>query len=116
MKRDDDYIRELLLEAEESARANILATTYMNADEDTLKRFMHAKWLADAGLFLEEKKGVFRITNQGHDYLAAIRSDTVWNKTKESAQVVGGVTLGMMKEIAVGYARQELAKLGIPLG
>ena len=105
MKRDDDYIRELLLETEQSPKPFLLASSHLRADPDTLKRFMHAKWVADAGLFLEEKKAIYRITNQGHDYLAAIRNDTIWNKTKDSAQKAGGVTLGLMKEIAVGYAR-----------
>ena len=54
------------------------------------------------------------MTNQGHDYLEAIRSDTVWNKTKQGAAEVGGMTLGMMKDLAIAYFKQEVAgKLGI---
>lgn len=57
------------------------------------------------------------MTNQGHDYLAAIRSDTMWNKTKEGAAAIGGVTIGMMKDIAIGYVKQEAKeKLGLDLG
>ena len=56
----------------------------------------------------------YRMTNQGHDYLEAIRSDTVWNKTKQGAAEVGGMTLGMMKDLAIAYFKQEVAgKLGI---
>ena len=41
----------------------------------------------------------FRMTNQGHDYLDAIRSDTIWAKTKTGAAELGGTTLGMMMQL-----------------
>ena len=48
-------------------------------------------------------EGTYRLTNQGHDYIEAIKSDTVWQKTKDGASQVGGATLGMMKDIAISY-------------
>lgn len=116
MKRDDDYIRDLLFEAEASDQPYLLAVLVMSPSEADLKRHMHAVWLSDAGFFQEVNKGVFRITNQGHDYLAAIRDDGVWQKTKTAASTAGGVGLGVMKDIAVAYVRQELSdRLGIAL-
>lgn len=116
MKRDDDYIRDLLFEAEASDQPYLLAVLVMSPSEVDLKRHMHAVWLSDAGFFQEVNKGVFRITNQGHDYLAAIRDDGVWQKTKTAASTAGGVGLGVMKDIAVAYVRQELSdRLGIAL-
>jgi len=116
MKRDDDYIRDLLFEAEASDQPYLLAVLVMSPSEADLKRYMHAVWLSDAGFFQEVNKGVFRITNQGHDYLAAIRDDGVWQKTKTAASTAGGVGLGVMKDIAVAYVRQELSdRLGIAL-
>lgn len=118
MKRDDDLIRELLFEAEASDEPHILLDggVVMGASQDDLKRYMHAVWLSDAGLFQEEDKGIFRITNQGHDYLDAIRSEGIWKKTKAAASTMGGVGLGIMKDIATAYVRQELSgQLGIPL-
>jgi len=116
MKRDDDLIRELLFEAEASDQPYLLAVLVMNPSDTDLKRHMHAVWLSDAGFFQEVNKGVFRITNQGHDYLAAIRDEGVWQKTKAAASTAGGVSLGIMKDIAVAYVRQELStRLGIPL-
>ena len=116
MKRDDDFIRALLFEAEASDKPFLLAPLMMSPDPDDLKRHMHAKWLADAGLLLEVNDGVFRITNQGHDYLAAIRDEGVWQRTKEAAAGLGGVTLGVMKDIAVGYLKKEAAeRLGLSL-
>ncbi len=116
MKRDDDLIRDLLFEAETSNQPYLLAIMTINPSESDLKRHMHAVWLSDAGFFQEVNKGVFRITNQGHDYLAAIRDDGVWKKTKEAASTAGGVGLGIMKDIAVAYVKQELStRLGLPL-
>lgn len=114
MRRDDDFIRALLFEAEESRQPFLVAPISLRPSTEDLKRHMHAKWLADAGLFLEVNEGVFRLTNQGHDYLASIRDEGIWRKTKESAASVGGVGLSIMKDIAVAYAKQELSiKLGI---
>lgn len=116
MKRDDDLIRDLLFEAEDSDEPYLLAVMSMNPSEADLKRHMHAVWLSDAGFFQQVNDGVFRITNQGHDYLAAIRDDGVWKKTKEAASTAGGVGLGVMKDIAVAYVKQELStRLGLPL-
>ncbi|WP_263626499.1 DUF2513 domain-containing protein [Xinfangfangia pollutisoli] len=57
------------------------------------------------------------MTAKGHDFLDAIRNDTVWNKAKSGAAAVGGMTLGMLKDLAVAYLKQETAaKLGISLG
>lgn len=111
MKRDDDLIRGLLFEAE--ASEDPLFGPFDDEDE---KRYEHARLLCDAGLFQQVQSGVFRMTNQGHDYLDAIRDDGVWKKTKEAVSTTGGVGLGIMKDIATAYVRQELsARLGMPL-
>lgn len=116
MVRDDDFIRDLLMEAEASNDPYILAPLVINPCDEDLKKHVHSTLLCDAGLFAEESEGVFRITNQGHDYLAAIRNDTVWKKTKAGALAVGGVTLGMMKDIALAYVKQEIIeKTGLHL-
>lgn len=116
MKRDDDLIRDLLFEAEDSDEPYLLAVMSMNPSDTDLKRHMHAVWLSDAGFFQQVNDGVFRITNQGHDYLAVIRDDGVWKKTKEAASTAGGVGLSVMKDIAVAYVKQELStRLGLAL-
>lgn len=116
MRRDDDLIRELLFEAEASDQPYLLAALHLNSTKEELNRHKHAVLLCDAGFFQEINKGVFRITNQGHDYLDAIRSEGVWKKTKAAASTMGGVGLGIMKDIATAYVRQELStRLGMPL-
>lgn len=116
MVRDDDYIRALLMEAEACDAPHIMAVAALAPDPDDLKRRVHAEWLCDAGFFAPVGKHTFRITNQGHDYLAAIRDEGVWTRAKAAATGVGGVTLSIMKDIAVAIVKQEASKhLGLPL-
>ncbi len=110
MTRDDDFIRLLLLEAEASPAPYLLAGMTMNPSDDELKRYMHAEWLSDAGFFQEIRSGVFRITNQGQDYLASIRDEGIWQDTKATASGMGGVALGVMKDIAISIVKQKLAE------
>ncbi len=116
MKRDDDYIRKLLLDLEASDEVDLVCFQSFDDTEEEKKRYYHLQLLNDAGLMLETQKGVYRMTNQGHDFVAAIRSDTIWTKTKAGASQIGGVTLGILKDLAVSYLKQEAKKtLGIDL-
>lgn len=52
----------------------------------------------------------------GHDYLDAVRDPEVWRKTKDGAKSVGGLTFGLVKDLAVAIVKGEItAKLGIHL-
>ncbi|WP_321365142.1 DUF2513 domain-containing protein [uncultured Celeribacter sp.] len=130
MKRDFERIRELLMESEKSSDRFF----EIDANVDDFDRYQ-ISLMEQAGLvkILDPNRppnptavnyGLARmlrcksyeVTWQGHDYLDAIRSDTVWNKTKEGAAKVGGMTLGMMKDLAIAYVKQEaVEKLGIKL-
>lgn len=108
MTRDDDFIRDLLLEAEASDQPSIIVSLPLAPDQEELKRHMHTQWLCDAGLFAPVGQHTFRITNQGHDYLTAIRDEGIWKRTKETAASAGGATLGIMKEIAVAILKEKV--------
>ena len=117
MRRDDDLIRKLMLDFEEREDPLLVAPQHLNMSRDDREKYYHLKLLADSG-FLEETGrtgGVFRMTNAGHDFCAAIRDDTIWNKTKEASASVAGVTLDVMKDIGIGYLRAKLSELGVPL-
>lgn len=45
---------------------------------------------------------IMDLTPVGHQFLADIRKDTTWNKTKEIAQTVGSESLDVLKQIASG--------------
>ena len=116
MKRDDDFIRQLLLECEQSDDIHLVARLLLNPSNDELKRYHHIRLLCDADYFAAVSEHVYRMTNQGYNYLEAIKNETVWAKTKEEVTKLGGATLDMIKDIAVTLLKRELAeKFGISL-
>ena len=117
MKRDNDLLRELLIEFEAQKSWQIFVHPHLGMTELEITREHHVQLLSDAGFLLEMGDSLYRMTNSGHDYLDAIRNDGIWKKTKDGAASVGGVTLGIMKEIAVAYIKQQVSeKLGITIG
>jgi len=118
MKRDDDLVRSLMFEAEAADDWRIVESgaVVLSPKPEESKRAYHLILLCDAGLCSQVGNGIFRLTNQGHDWLAAVRDDTIWNKTKAAAGTVGGASLQVMGSIATGFVKQKLAEHGIPLG
>ena len=108
MKRDDDYLRELLsdLEGEKGWRVElILPMAPKDTDE---KRAYHVMLLCDAGYMTNVIDHTYRMTSSGHDYLDAIRDDTIWANIKVVTASVGGVTLGLLKDLGVSYLKQKI--------
>lgn len=112
MRRDPDVIRKLLLDMEASDHWLFVVDA---EGGDGSEPEYHLHLLMDEGLVTWQGKYAYRMTAAGHDFVEAIRNDTVWNRTKEAAANVGGVTLGFLGEIAKGYIRSELVKYGVPL-
>ena len=116
MRRDDDYIRQLLLDIEASDELYFLAGLTMSMAAEEQKKHQHAELMCDVGFLAAVNDGVYRMTNHGHDYLAVIRNETIWAKTKKGASKIGGASLGIMKDIAVAYVKQEASdRLGLEL-
>lgn len=118
MRRDDDLLRQLMLDMEADPEPQKIFVLTLDADDEDRDTYFHLRLLADEGFLEESGKygGVFRMTNKGHDFCAAVRSDTVWGQTKQVAAQVSGVSLSILKDIAVGIVREQLVKLGVPLG
>lgn len=115
MKRDNDYIRELLFRYEESSDWMHFIPDTDDGEGDSREKY-HVYLMMDDGLLTRLGADTMRMTSRGHDFLDAIRSDTIWNKTKDGAKTVGGATLGMFRDIALAYIRQEAAqRLGIDI-
>ncbi len=138
MKRDFSEIRRLLLLIEENddpsgkaffwkepkklAEWGLKTDPFPDAEEITHFVDYQLEKMEEAGLIDRDKGRAgyspehIKITFNGHDYLDAIRSETVWNKTKDGISAVGGMTLAMVKDLAISYLKQEAAeKLGIKL-
>ncbi len=124
MKRDMDLIRKILLaiEAEEGGYASY--PLEIEGYSDTQVGY-HAYLMIDAGLvdgtirdFCEDDEDegeeggpsapwgrISHLTFAGHDFLDAARDETRWRKARV---VAGEVTLGVLKELLVSYARDQL--------
>lgn len=50
------------------------------------------------------------LTPSGHQFIANIRSDTVWNNTKTLASKIGSYSLDVLTNIAVGVLTQMINK------
>jgi hypothetical protein len=115
MKLNPDCIRDILLTVEET-------TTYSKLfefDEDDIKQerlktyngeeiLYHLRQCKADDFFLDCKftlDGICLINDlspKAHRFLADIRSDTIWNKTKEKAKSIGSYSLDVLVKIASG--------------
>lgn len=112
---DIDCIRDILLQAEETP-----FTVYRDSDdnddnEDSELSFIskyddktllyHINLADELGLIKASicigMSSVYDLSAQGHLFLADIREDNVWNKTKEISKKVGASSLDAVKQIAV---------------
>ncbi len=117
MKRDDEYLRQLLFEIEADAEGSFPVRNYMSMPPEVEKKNYHVELLRDAGHLTRVSTSSYRMTNAGHDFLDAIRSDSIWKQTKDAVAETGGnATLEIMKQLAVGYLKKRISeKTGIEL-
>ncbi len=54
------------------------------------------------GAYLPRVSRVYDLTYEGHRFLSEIRSDDVWNKTKETAKSIGSFSINTLSTIATG--------------
>ncbi len=116
MKRDNDYIRQLLFEMEASEGYGFDASKGFS-NRVAIKRVYHMELLCDAGLAKDLNHGFHRLTNAGHDFLDAMRDEGVWQRTKDTIATAGGnATLDILKQIALGYLKTQIKeKTGVEL-
>jgi hypothetical protein len=64
----------------------------------------------DGSLLLEIAPGEFPMTSQGHDFLAVVRDGDMWAEAKGLAELLGGVPLRMLRDLALeAYHRNVMA-------
>ncbi len=112
MRRDEDLIRELLLEYEQEEDWLLMTPGETSgASREERQKLGHLKLMMDQGLIAEVGRGTFRITASGYDFLEAIRSEGIWEKTKAAVAETGGnATLDIVKQLAVGFLKIKLSK------
>lgn len=125
MNRDMDLVRTILLVV---AQEDGGGTEWVNlgiADIENNTLVEHLFLMEEAGLIegedvtTQQGRGfkVRRLTWRGHDFLDAVRDDSIWEKTKAGANKAGTAGIEFMWEIAKAYGKEAVKeKLGIDLG
>ena len=113
MKLNPDCIRDILLAVEET-------TTYSKLFEyaDGVQKYERLKSYTDEEIMYHIRQCnedqlftkctfdllggcvIFDLSPSAHRFLADIRSDTIWNKTKDTAKNVGSYSLDVLTKIA----------------
>ncbi|MBQ0163090.1 MAG: DUF2513 domain-containing protein [Treponema sp.] len=117
MKRDMELVRELLISIEEHTGEKGWSVP---SDMEYLVVVKHLELMEQANLVnasivrTKQYSTVMdaSLTWDGHDYLNAIRNETVWNKVKENVKEKGiqltELSFGMLKEYAVFEGKKIL--------
>lgn len=111
MQRDNDYIRELLLEIENCDKTILIFPKTMGMSNNAAKKWYHLQLLCDSGYLVEVNESAYRLTAEGHDFIESIRDYGIWNQIKSAiAQTGGSATLELIKCIGLGYIKQKLSQ------
>ena len=111
MKRDNEYLRDLLLEIEESEEHLYLVVMTLGAGLDQEKKWFHVQLLCDQGYLFQESKRAYRLTAQGLDFIESVRDEGIWNRTKAAIGETGGnVTLEILSSLARGFLKKKIEK------
>lgn len=126
MKLNPDCIRDVLMELESktdgisfvSYSFNKENTTFPLTDKYTAVEiryhitqceasgfFINSNWTLDGTFF------VLDISPQAHEFLANIRSQSLWNKTKNKAAEIGVSSLQALMQIATALATSQIQSL-----
>jgi hypothetical protein len=111
MKLNPDCVRDLLLSIEDMSGWNTqlffptkFETLMKIYDIDELR--YHVKQCIEFG-FISADKGDFEgnhwisdLKPSGHEFLANMRSDNIWNNTKETAKKIGATSLSAFVQIS----------------
>lgn len=119
MKRNWDTIREIIIRLEEKTDKDYALRLSNFPKERSSEISYHVELLIEAGLVHGEMSKtiglavhdfiITRLTWQGHELLDAIKSDTIWNKTKQSFLSKGlSMSFDLVKSVAVKIASDYL--------
>ncbi len=113
MRLNPDCIRDILLSAEDNTGYSEYLE-YPNEldkcpllkkynDEEIKYHIMQCKksYLLEADSDLNGNFSIIDITPSGHEFLANIRADNIWNKTKDIAERVGSRSLDTLTKISI---------------
>ncbi|NMM98126.1 DUF2513 domain-containing protein [Bifidobacterium olomucense] len=114
MRRDMDFVRHILQVCEESDNP-VNASVFVDNEHPLKLVLHHYRIMAQADLVDAAFNGTWNggtmratineLTWQGHEFLDATRSDTLWTKTKQKV----GATLGTVSFATLSHLAETLA-------
>ncbi|WP_260429877.1 DUF2513 domain-containing protein [Burkholderia cepacia] len=73
--------------------------------------FIHGGGLENFGMRMGPGIGFQSLTWAGHDFLDAMRSPDVWNRTRRAASAAGGFTVDLLMSAAKSYLEARIKGL-----
>ena len=123
MKLNPDCIRDILMDIEEAIPGTGYVLEYdQKTTKERLPNYSHEEIMyhvrqCDLSGFLYKARfnisgsyDIQDLTPAGHQFLADIRSDTVWNKTKNVAAQIGVYSLDTLTKIATGVITELIKR------
>ncbi|MDU4320878.1 MAG: DUF2513 domain-containing protein [Clostridium sp.] len=121
MRLNPDCIRDILLYIESKTDSEIdsidfedLVADLNSYDENTLhyhvNQLLNFNLVHDVEYSANKPELIFDLSPLGHNFLADIRSDNLWNHTKTVASKVGSVSLDALIKISTGVLTQVINK------
>jgi hypothetical protein len=117
MKRDMDFIRELLLKIEGGEKEfDVVGKAFTGGiDPPEMEKLTeHIRLLRQAGFIdveAESLGGHLVLTGlswRGHDFLDSVRDPKIWEKTKSGAAAAGGFTVDLLIDLAKGFLKKQI--------
>lgn len=125
VKRDMELIREILFKIEDKNDLVLRVIELPERDYETVSRYI--EMLYDNGFIDGDKRRDYSqsfseilvkdLSWDGHDLLDLIRSQDVWDKTKQGVIDAKSFSLDLLKSLAKGYAKTKIEEVtGLKLG
>ena len=110
MRKDDDFLRALLFELDESEDWLHHISFDDGDNPEMAKRYFHAMLLADAGALAVNGKylDMFRIRDQGYTLIGVMRDDNAWAKVRGAAGSAGRHGVAAMVQVATELVQQQI--------
>jgi hypothetical protein len=127
LRLNPDCVRDILLSVEEICDYHNVFDYYENNTEFNLANYSHEEIIYHikqcelSGLIMNVRYydgathiSIGDLTPSGHQFLANIRKDTVWNGVKSVAEKVGSTSLSVLTQIAANVVTELIkAQFGL---
>ena len=108
MKRDRDYLRDLVLQMQREPDGTIYHVLLAAPLDEELKLDHHLELLVDQGLVAPKGDDGYRLTSSGHDAVEAIEKESFWLKLREASP---REAYEILKPVGSSLAVNALSKL-----